>query len=66
MIIGSMLVSLGILSNPDSSKRLYGDDYLPCADTGKLEPHIQIDGKMVCKTCGAVYQESKDSNTTIC
>jgi len=56
-IICSILVSLGILSNPDSKNKTYGDDMLVCAHSGKLEQHVMVDGKMVCKSCGAVHGE---------
>lgn len=52
----SLLVTLGILSNPDTRKGSYGDDMLPCSRTGRLERHVLVNGKFVCAQCGAEYQ----------
>jgi uncharacterized membrane protein len=56
----TILASLGILSNPDTQKGGYGDDILTSAGTGKKEPHVLINGQMVCKSSGAVYDPAKD------
>lgn len=53
--ISSVLVTLGILSNPDAHKSGYGDDILTCSASGNLEPHVMVNGQMVCANCGAVY-----------
>ena len=58
-IICSILVTLGILSNPDSATKGYGDKYLICSRTGQLEPHEEIGGKMLCQNCGAEYDSTK-------
>jgi uncharacterized membrane protein len=52
----TMLASLGILSNPDTQKGGFGDDILTCSATGKKEPHVMVNGQLVCKSCGAVYE----------
>lgn len=57
----SILVTLGILSNPDSTKKGYTDNMLTCSNSGKKEKHIMINGQMVCTECGAVYDPSKDN-----
>lgn len=54
-ILCSILVTLGILSNPESLKKGYGDDYLICSASGKLEQHVKVNNQMVCANCGAVY-----------
>lgn len=61
----SILVTLGILSNPDTTTKGYGDDYLICSASGRLEPHVPVNGKMVCTNCGAVHDsgvEDKPEN----
>lgn len=52
----SILVTLGILSNPDTNQKGYSDDLLTCSNDGLLSPHVMVNGQMVCKNCGAVYQ----------
>lgn len=56
----AVLVTLGILSNPDTEKKGYGDDFFYCAKDGKKTHHLKINGQMVCKDCGTIYtlQES--------
>lgn len=56
----SIFITLGIISNPDSTKVGYGDDILPCALTGENQQHVQINGKMVCVTSGAVYNPASE------
>lgn len=51
----SILVALGILSNPDTETKGYGDDILHCSNDGKGTCHVKINGQMICKECGAVY-----------
>ncbi len=52
----SLMVTLGILSNPDTAKNGYGDDILTCSVSGKKEKHVLVNGQMVCQNCGTVYQ----------
>ena len=52
----SILVTLGILSNPDTQNKTYGEDLLVCSSTGELAQHTQIGGQMVCNSSGAVHQ----------
>lgn len=56
----SVLVLLGIMSNPDTKKKGYGDDLLQCANSGLIEQHTMINGEMICTKCGAVYEEDKE------
>ena len=54
-IICSILVTMGILSNPDTVNGGYGDDILECGAEGLQTAHVQVNGKMLCKDCGAVH-----------
>lgn len=50
----SLLVTLGILSNPDSSKTGYGDDIMTCSSCGETSLHVQANGQFICKNCGNI------------
>ncbi len=54
--LSSVMVTMGVLSNPDSVNKGYGDDILKCSREGVMEKHVMVAGKMVCQACGAVYQ----------
>ncbi len=56
--ITSILVTMGVLSNPDTKKKGFGDDIYPCSLTGELEQHVLVNGQLVCQKCGAVYDPS--------
>ena len=51
----SALVTLGVLSNPDTVNKGYGDDILECSEEGVRTQHVEVNGQMLCKECGAVY-----------
>lgn len=55
-IICSMLVTLGLLSTPESVP-------LNCA-SGKcgVKPHVLVGDQLVCKECGTVYNEFSNLN----
>lgn len=55
----SILVALGILSNPDTKKKSFSDDLYYCKDCGKLSQHTMIAGKMVCNDCGNEYSSEE-------
>lgn len=55
-IICSILAAMGVMTNPDTQTQGYGDDFLTCSKSGEVEPHVMVNGQMVCKNCGAVYQ----------
>lgn len=55
--ICSILVFMGIMSNPTTKNKWYGDDTLYCENCQKDSPHIPVGNSMVCTTCGAVYTE---------
>lgn len=61
----SVLVTLGIMSNPDTKNTGYGDDLLVCSNSGQLEPHVMVNSQMVCKNCGAVFQPPVISTANI-
>jgi uncharacterized membrane protein len=58
--IVSLLVTLGILSNPDNKKIGYTDHILMCSRDKKKSLHTWVNGKLVCTDCGAVYGECED------
>lgn len=51
-VLCSILVTLGILSNPDTENKGYGDDIRPCSKEGKNTCHVKVNGQMVCAVCG--------------
>ncbi len=52
--ITSILIILGIVSNPDAKTRGYNDDYAICSKCGKRTQHISINGQEICTKCGTV------------
>ena len=60
--ICSILTTAGILSNPSTVKNGYGDDIYVCSGCGKSNVHTLINGKLVCNTCGSVFNEVNDAN----
>lgn len=61
-LLCSILACLGILSNPSAGKQGFGDDLLVCSRSGKVEPHTLVNGQMVCRKCGAVYDNPQQCN----
>jgi len=57
-IICSILVTLGILSNPDTKNRGYGDDILFCICDGKNAQHVRVNGHMICQKCGNIHPDA--------
>lgn len=57
--LSSILVALGIISNPDTKKKSFGDDLLFCEHCGKISQHTVVAGKLICKECGHVYSSEK-------
>ena len=55
VILCSIFVTLGVMQNPDTQKKGYGDDILKCSRTGEMEPHVMVDNRMVCVNCGTEY-----------
>lgn len=52
----SILVFMGIMSNPTTKNKWYGDDDLYCENCQKNSPHIPVADSMVCSSCGAIYR----------
>lgn len=50
----SILTTLGILSNPDTKNKGYGDDIITCSECGKSCVHCNVNGQMICSNCGTV------------
>jgi uncharacterized membrane protein len=50
----SIMVTLGIMSDPEAKAKGFGDDLLVCSSTGEKERHVEINGQMMCTKCGAV------------
>ena len=50
--ICSILVLLGIVSDPETQNKGYGDDLIECSGCHHKTRHIMINGKMVCTNCG--------------
>lgn len=55
----SVFVILGILSNPSTRKKGYGDDILLCSGQNRQHEHVEVAGKMVCTECGCANGEDK-------
>lgn len=48
----SILVMLGVVSNPTTENKSYLDDRKKCANCGVVTPHIMLSGQSVCTKCG--------------
>lgn len=53
----SILVLMGILSDPTTNNKGYHDDILPCESCNKKSKHITIDNNVMCSICGNKYKE---------
>lgn len=53
-LVCSILITLGIVSNPDTIKRGYLDDIAYCEKCLCKSKHILIDGDMRCELCGKI------------
>ncbi|MEG2073954.1 MAG: hypothetical protein RRY54_04235 [Angelakisella sp.] len=51
----SVLVLLGIMSNPDTVTKGYGDDMHECANCHQMTPHLRVGDSLVCSKCGTVH-----------
>lgn len=52
----SVLTLLGIMSNPDTQKKTYGDDIQFCDTCQQQTQHTTVNGKAVCQRCGTVSE----------
>ncbi|MEG1687675.1 MAG: hypothetical protein RR022_02000 [Angelakisella sp.] len=50
----TILSLLGIVSNPDSQNRGYGDDLYYCKGCQEQSHHVRVGNSMVCSQCGCV------------
>lgn len=48
----SIFVLLGIVSDPTTQTKGYGDDWIKCSGCQKTSRHVMVNGKMVCTECG--------------
>lgn len=56
--ITSIMVILGIFSNPDSQRKGYKDDISLCSKCHQLTQHVKVTDKMVCVNCGGVSNKT--------
>lgn len=54
----SVLVLLGIMSDPKTENKGYGDDLEMCNNCNKLSPHVKVGENMVCSECGNIRSEN--------
>lgn len=52
----SIFTLLGVISNPDTKNKGYGDDILECPSCGKAA-HVEVGGQLVCKGCGTAHTD---------
>lgn len=50
----SVLVLLGIMSNPDTQNKGYGDDMYECSGCHEVTAHVRVGENFVCPKCGCV------------
>lgn len=55
--ISTILITLGIMSNPDTQNKTFLDDIRFCKGCSKDSEHTFVNGKMLCKDCGYVFEE---------
>ncbi|MEG2988824.1 MAG: phage holin [Oscillospiraceae bacterium] len=56
--ISSILVLLGILSDPTTEKKGYGDDIFPCPNCGETGAHLVTGDTLTCKNCGTQHSKT--------
>ncbi len=57
--ITSIMVLLGIFSNPDSQNKGFRDDISKCSKCKQMTQHVKIGENMVCVNCGGISNETK-------
>lgn len=55
--ICSILVLLGILSDPNTTNKGFNDIILPCENCGKNSRHVTINNDILCSMCGNKYKK---------
>lgn len=58
-----ILILLGIISDPNTLNKGYGDDLFVCSHCQKVCEHVMIEGKMICRECGTVYVANQKKAT---
>ncbi len=48
----AIITILGVLSNPDTKNKGYGEDFAYCEHCQKKTPHLGVGGKSLCQYCG--------------
>lgn len=62
----SILALLGIMSNPGTKNKGFGDDIRHCPSCDKDTIFCEVNGKMVCSECGAAtLDNAPDSNLDV-
>ena len=51
MAVSSILVTLGIMSDPNSVKKGFGDDIFFCPDCKRERRYVKVGNSMVCSHC---------------
>lgn len=51
----SVLVLLGIMSNPDTVNKGYADDLYECSNCHEITAHVRVGDNLVCPNCGTVH-----------
>ena len=54
----SILIFLGIISDPNTQKKGYGDDIFKCTTCNKTTEHVLVNGQMTCRGCGGIHNNS--------
>ncbi len=55
----SILVTIGIMSNPTTENVGFGDDILYCSNCKTEKEHVLVGDKFYCKQCGASLRTDK-------
>lgn len=58
--VTAILVTLGILSNPDTVNTGYGDDLAFCEGCGEEKQHVSIGGELYCSDCGTKLESTTE------
>lgn len=56
-ILTSIMVMLGIFSNPDAQNKGFKDDISICSQCNEMTQHVKVGENMVCSNCGSISNE---------
>lgn len=59
--VTAILVTLGILSNPDTVTSGYGDDIAYCEGCEEEKSHVAIGGELYCSDCGTKLETTTEA-----